>query len=1065
MKLRYLFSMILASALMFVSCVDEMGTDSFDNIKLDKTMLVIPVEGGSVELNIDATEAWAFDTLYTEDVWPNVIKRSTDKETGVVTVKSVDPSWLKVNTLVGEVGQTKVTFTADKVEGGRELELCIKAGVNSQFVKIRQGSLEASSATCAEVIAGADGKTYRVKGVCTSIANTTYGNWYLNDGTGEVYVYGTLDKDGKTKNYESWGMEVGDVVEVEGPKLTYGTTVELVDVTVLKIEKSLLKILTEEQNYAKEGGEFEVKVAFKGEGLYPTVDKDSKSWISLVGVKTYPGTPTKIEPNPADTAIVTFALSEFMEKAAPRKGAIVFTSSNEDGSTEMSFNITQKGDIPDPTPVKDATKVGEGLYVEGTVVAINTKGYLLQDETGVIQIYHPESGWECPFVVGDKVGVAASALGAYNFSAQLSTKFGTDSANIYFEEKVGDKADVKYPNPVNYDATKIGAVIDGLEASVDKADKEKKVAITIEYAVMVGKLSISGSYHNVEIAGTEYMGSLYNPLESLKLADYNGKIVKLTGYFISVSQSSGEYKYANLVVTAVEEAGDVVFPELSLSKTEDEVAPEATEYTFDIKSNLDWTLTASEGVTLDKTSGNGNASVKMTFAANTTDAAIVHTVTAKAEGVADKVLKVTQATAAAPTVATAAEINAAADDETKLYELTGYITEVVNDRYGNIYIKDATGEVYVYGTLDAEGNSANWSSLNISAGDIVTVVGPKVSYKDSPQMKNVTVKVHKPVVTKTVEEFLAATESADVYYRLTGKVSNIANTTYGNFDIVDETGSVYVYGLLSGWGGPSKMFESLGLAEGDIVTLVGVRAAYKGSPQVGSAFYVSHEEGAPAENPIAEWLFSADAMAAYKDTFGGLDPGTKDRMAGDGGMYVAANKSGDGKITYVQVDKTSLQSLNGAESSRIVGGTGHPYVTGIWSGDYWLFEATCSTELASGTKVNISYITRTSKTGHKYWRLEYLDGSEWKAAMTTEKKTVNEKEIEYNIAMKEDGKTNVEVDATVTLSSATNDVKFRMLAVGDVVQSSNEALIGGLSGGTCRIAGAEGTSPVIKVVE
>ena len=80
--------MILASALMFVSCVDEMGTDSFDNIKLDKTILIIPEAGGTVELKVNATEAWAFDTLYTEDVWPNVIKRDKNKETGEVTVKS-----------------------------------------------------------------------------------------------------------------------------------------------------------------------------------------------------------------------------------------------------------------------------------------------------------------------------------------------------------------------------------------------------------------------------------------------------------------------------------------------------------------------------------------------------------------------------------------------------------------------------------------------------------------------------------------------------------------------------------------------------------------------------------------------------------------------------------------------------------------------------------------------------------------------------------------------------------------------------------------------------------------
>lgn len=93
-------------------------------------------------------------------------------------------------------------------------------------------------ATCAEVIAGQDGDKFRVKGTCVEIVNTTYGNWYLEDATGKIYIYGTLDAEGKTKNFLSLGIEVGDIVTVEGPKTTYKeTTVELVDVTVLKIEK------------------------------------------------------------------------------------------------------------------------------------------------------------------------------------------------------------------------------------------------------------------------------------------------------------------------------------------------------------------------------------------------------------------------------------------------------------------------------------------------------------------------------------------------------------------------------------------------------------------------------------------------------------------------------------------------------------------------------------------------------------------------------------------------------------------------------------------------------------
>ena len=92
------------------------------------------------------------------------------------------------------------------------------------------------SATCAEVIAGPNDKTYQVTGVCTSIDNTTYGNWYLKDATGSIYIYGTLDAKGATKNFLSLGLEVGDEVTVQGPKTTYGTTVELVNVTVIKIQ-------------------------------------------------------------------------------------------------------------------------------------------------------------------------------------------------------------------------------------------------------------------------------------------------------------------------------------------------------------------------------------------------------------------------------------------------------------------------------------------------------------------------------------------------------------------------------------------------------------------------------------------------------------------------------------------------------------------------------------------------------------------------------------------------------------------------------------------------------------
>ena len=94
----------------------------------------------------------------------------------------------------------------------------------------------------------------------------------------------------------------------------------------------------------------------------------------------------------------------------------------------------------------------------------------------------------------------------------------------------------------------------------------------------------------------------------------------------------------------------------------------------------------------------------------------------------------------------------------------------------------------------------------------------------------------------TVAEFLDKEVNAAVWYQLTGVVSNIANTQYGNFDLVDETGSVYVYGLTQ-TKQPSndQTFKNIGLKEGDVLTLIGTRAVHGTTVEVGGpAYYISH---------------------------------------------------------------------------------------------------------------------------------------------------------------------------------------------------------------------------------
>ena len=216
-------------------------------------------------------------------------------------------------------------------------------------------------------------------------------------------------------------------------------------------------------------------------------------------------------------------------------------------------------------------------------------------------------------------------------------------------------------------------------------------------------------------------------------------------------------------------------------------------------------------------------------------------------------------------IKTCADVIAGEDGTT--FRVKGECTEIKNTTYGNWNLKDATGEVYIYGTLDAEGKTKNFSSLGIEVGDIVTVEGPKKTYNSTVELVDVTViaieKGSKPdtpdpqpveVKTVTIADFNAAAESNDVWYQLTGTVKNLKEgDKYGNFDLEDETGSVYVYGLLSEKGGEKQKFQELvaekGIKEGSKLTIIGNRGSYKEKIEVMNAYFVSVEGGNETPDP------------------------------------------------------------------------------------------------------------------------------------------------------------------------------------------------------------------------
>lgn len=92
----------------------------------------------------------------------------------------------------------------------------------------------------------------------------------------------------------------------------------------------------------------------------------------------------------------------------------------------------------------------------------------------------------------------------------------------------------------------------------------------------------------------------------------------------------------------------------------------------------------------------------------------------------------------------------------------------------------------------------------------------------------------------TIAEFLNKADTSTAY-ELTGTVANIKNTQYGNFDLVEGDASIYIYGLLD-LEGQKKNFGSLGISEGDKITITGVYKLYNGKPEIENAQFVRKEE-------------------------------------------------------------------------------------------------------------------------------------------------------------------------------------------------------------------------------
>lgn len=184
---------------------------------------------------------------------------------------------------------------------------------------------------------------------------------------------------------------------------------------------------------------------------------------------------------------------------------------------------------------------------------------------------------------------------------------------------------------------------------------------------------------------------------------------------------------------------------------------------------------------------------------------------------------------------TCAQFNAQADGSAE-YKIHGIITSIVNTKFGNLYINDGTGEVYVYGITD-------WNADNFKVGDEVNLQSVKTSHNGAPQMKNAVVLSQVAHEVKTAAELQELADDKNTLYLVTGEVFEMTGenikfdlTSYGNFGLKDETGEIYVYGVTDALDGITKNFAATGVKAGDKITILAYKTSYRGLNQIVGRF-------------------------------------------------------------------------------------------------------------------------------------------------------------------------------------------------------------------------------------
>ena len=479
------------------------------------------------------------------------------------------------------------------------------------------------------------------------------------------------------------------------------------------------------------------------------------------------------------------------------------------------------------------------------------------------------------------------------------------------------------------------------------------------------------------------------------------------------------------VFTGCEEEENVAKAVMASANSLSFPGEEATEQIITVYSDAEWTADVPEWVSIEPTTGSGTTDVTVSVNANMRDGALDNP--RRSELVFHGKTLMSRATVIVNQSGdkfrdvknfTISEV-AASDDETVVIVPTAQVAALTSKGF---VATDGSSAVYVL------------SSEEVAVGDAVEIWGTKGADKELPAITNadkVIVSSNSAVSYPSAKDI---TSEIDTYKAESREFIQVSGLLKGSSLKLDGEHTVSVAVL--------DAHSSLEIAQlnNHNVVLYGYFAGLVSNTiNVIAAKFDDKGAAAGTGSLPVEWYIGVkgDNNINFAETF--PKSGT-----------IAATKN-EGEIKYVY----DLTGNNDKNKFKLDVESGNPRCTGPWPGDYWDFATNASAK--AGETVEISFETRTSATGHKYWRLEYLDGTEWKVAGTALKTSEPGSEIVYTHIMNADGKTNVFVDTQVTYENATSMIEFRFVCAANW-QAKGGAL-GARNGGSARLTVTDPADP------